>query len=167
MCKIIINNSECEIHDIPKHINSLLWDELSYENQSVRFTLNKTLKSLRDINLILSAPSKFKSDPTSLLKQKRRLQYIRESQEENLTTRLYGFNKFPTGLLPRVLEILDENDIVYVHEDLRKKPALLKEKYVLRESFPPLRYYQKEAAAQVMKKHRGIIESPTGSGKSL
>jgi len=70
-------------------------------------------------------------------------------------------NKFPTGLLHLVKEVIGSYRIV----DDRKKP----EPYlILRWNNKPndLRYYQKEAVNKFIEKGRGVIQAGVGSGKT-
>lgn len=72
-------------------------------------------------------------------------------------------NKFPTGLLHIVKEVL--KSAVYVLDDKRVRP----EPYNLfRWNNTPhaLRYYQKEAIEAFISKGRGVISSAVGSGKT-
>ncbi len=71
-------------------------------------------------------------------------------------------NKFPTGLLPRIIDILKLKNIEYTWIDRRQKF----EHSPLEANLPELRYYQLEAIKESFKKKRGIIHLPTRSGKT-
>ncbi len=68
---------------------------------------------------------------------------------------------FPTGLLPKILKILKENqvsvDLVREYETIRPVEVELPEY---------LYDHQVEAIAAALEKRRGVIECPTGSGKT-
>lgn len=74
-----------------------------------------------------------------------------------------GIGKFPTGWVGLVCEELNKNDIVYRIEDIRKKPV---ENLELIAVGLKLRDYQKEALDLLCDVSRGIIQHPTGSGKT-
>lgn len=73
------------------------------------------------------------------------------------------FNSFPTGWLPAICRTLKEEQIPYQLFDNRNKynPR------VLASNLPTLRYYQDEAVNIAYSIGRGIIEHPTGSGKTV
>lgn len=73
---------------------------------------------------------------------------------------------FQTGLLPKVINLFNENNIEYKLIDERKKPVNTIY-YNCKQKLPELRQYQKEAVTNFVKAHRGIINIPTGTGKTL
>lgn len=70
--------------------------------------------------------------------------------------------KFPTGIISRVVACLKKHNVPYKIVDERIVP------YTRRLTWhgPQLRYYQKEAVDMLIKKSRGIIQAVMGSGKS-
>lgn len=71
--------------------------------------------------------------------------------------------KFPTGIISRVIICLRKNHIPYKIIDERIVP------YTRRLTWdgPQLRYYQKEAVDMLIKKSRGIIQASMGTGKTV
>lgn len=82
--------------------------------------------------------------------------------------RKHLFNKrdhcFPSGLLPKVLCVLKDQNFPYTLQDARcqQKPALK-----LKTPQTRLRNYQKNAVEKALEQKRGILEMATGSGKTL
>lgn len=77
---------------------------------------------------------------------------------------------FPTGLLNRVLEFCSKNGIVPIIEDIRKiKRHKLSKTFRVDWAKHGIKPYKEQikAAESAMKHKRGIISSPTGTGKSL
>jgi superfamily II DNA or RNA helicase len=72
---------------------------------------------------------------------------------------------FPTGLLSRVRKILQNNNIPYQVEDLRR--PLIKREIPWFNPTWPLREYQQEAVDLVLQYTRGTIKAGTGAGKTL
>ena len=84
--------------------------------------------------------------------------------------------KFLTGLLPEVCAVLKHFDIPYLIEDLREKTNFIYpsiDENFLNQWLPAgmdpiyLHDYQVDTINQVIKHRRGIIFSPTGSGKTF
>lgn len=73
---------------------------------------------------------------------------------------------FPTGLLYLVEEFLKNNNLLYSKEFLHTQPES-KKTYRFLSSIPTTRYYQNETIDACIEKHRGIVESATGTGKTL
>jgi superfamily II DNA or RNA helicase len=69
----------------------------------------------------------------------------------------------PAGLTGRVVEILRRENVEVEFEDLRDR--ILPEPVL--DNLPPLREGQDELLAKVISSDHGIIEGPTGSGKSF
>ncbi len=75
--------------------------------------------------------------------------------------------KFPTGMLFKIREFCNKNNIELVTKDLRIKPTIndgMLERIGL--NGITLRDYQLEAVLESIKKQRGILRLPTGSGKT-
>ncbi len=70
---------------------------------------------------------------------------------------------FNTGLLVQVLNLLRKNGIDFILQDERKVP----EKKFDHKIKKTLRDYQEEAVEEAIKNQRGVIWTPTGSGKGL
>jgi len=69
---------------------------------------------------------------------------------------------FPYGLLPRVLKVLKDNNVVYEFKDERTKPS---KKYNWQKNVN-LRDYQQYTLEEAMKHGRGILQLATGAGKT-
>lgn len=74
------------------------------------------------------------------------------------------YNSFPTGWLLDIADILSENNIEYQISDNRKLNAPI---LIIPNQLPPLRYYQEECVKLTVEIERGIIQHPTGSGKTV
>lgn len=79
----------------------------------------------------------------------------------------YGEQKFPTGMIHDVIEVLKTKSIPYQVVDTRRKPSEETLNLQWNSSFRELRDYQREAVDIAKKRTRGIIGLPTGSGKML
>lgn len=77
-----------------------------------------------------------------------------------LYDRYTGF--FPYGLLPRVLKVLKDNNVIYEFKDERIKPYK-KHKW---QKNVRLRDYQQYTLEQAVKHGRGILQLATGAGKT-
>lgn len=166
MVKVTVTNSVCEIEGLTAEMESKLREELKYTNQSVSYSYHQNLKQMRRIKEILNN-SRLKGNVEGLQKEYRRLEIINRSNQNKLYTVLYQDRRFPTGLLPKVLKVLNFAEIQHEVKDLRVKPEKNKVKFVLRTPLPLLRYYQRTAARIVEEKGRGIVVAPTGTGKTL
>lgn len=74
-------------------------------------------------------------------------------------------SSFPTGLISRIIKVLDRQQVRYRVDDLRERGT-----ETLRFKRPPmsqLRAYQKEALDAAIKGERGVLEMATGSGKTV
>lgn len=71
-------------------------------------------------------------------------------------------SRFPTGFVRIVIHSAKEAEISLELEDIRKKPCEV-------DRTPDtswLRWYQKEAIEAIIRRSRGVIKAPTGSGKT-
>ena len=166
MTEIIVNNSICRVNNLPKEAEKEIKFHLRYLSQSVAYVYNQNVKEINYLNSLLnnkrftSNNAHIKNQLISLEKQNAHLRY-------KMYVSLYKKGEFPTGLLPKVEELLINAKVDYKLIDERVRPQRNKIKYVLKESLPPLRYYQRTGARLAVEKGRGIIVAPTGSGKSL
>ncbi len=157
MVKIYINNSTCQLKDVPKEAEQALREALKY---------HQNLKDIAKLWSMVESRS-FSSNRVSLIKRAKALEYQNEGMLKNLYKILYQDGTFPTGLLPKALQILKDCNLTFEIKDERKKPQLETIKYVLREQFPQLRYYQRASSRLAKENGRGIIVAPTGTGKTL
>lgn len=79
----------------------------------------------------------------------------------------YGEQKFPTGMIHDVIEVLKSKSVEYEVVDKRIKPSSETFGFQWNSSFRELRDYQREAVEIAKRRTRGIIRLPTGSGKML
>jgi DNA repair protein RadD len=180
--RLEIYNSITKVYSIRFTINHLLYKELAYPSQKATSEYYHLLKNVKTINKILKN-TKIDDD-----KRKRTEKWKTTNQLKinniipQLKVRLYNKDKkeFPTGLLPRVINLLDKKGIEYELIDKRQKPQIGLYRFVLREPFPKLRYYQKDAVRAIVEgsidsgkykgfdmSGRGIINAVMSSGKSL
>lgn len=165
MIKITVNNSNCQVENLSKELETKLKAELRYLNQSVAYTYHSNCREIERIKRLMSS-DKFSLDQHTA----DRLKSL-EGKNRGLFRQLYKVlfkdGEFPTGLLPKFLAVLNGSGSQYEIVDLRKKPETKQIKHVLKESFPAMRYYQRTMSRIVMEKGRGIGVAPTGTGKTL
>ena len=164
MVNINITNSVCQALSLPKRLDTLLSQELSYLDEGVEFSYQKNLRHIRSLDAMISSGRLSNADGYKA--QLRRLLHINNGLARKRFVSLYKDGEFPTGLLPRVLDILTNNKEAYELKDMRKRPKA-SQRYVLKESLPELRYYQKTASRRLEEAHRGIVVMPTGTGKTV
>jgi len=78
---------------------------------------------------------------------------------------LYRYGKFPTGLIGKVLQLLDSKKLTYKLFPVRKKPNDTM-KFIKKIKDIDLREYQVTTVDKAIEATRGIIKMPTGSGKT-
>ncbi len=164
MYYIKLSNSTCQVENLDSSLDKLLKKELRYKDPNTEFSLAKNEREIKRVNSSLDS-GRF-ADTSFLEKKLAKLLHINRGLRKKLFISLYKDGEFPTGLLPKVLELLEYSKLQYEIKDKRKKPQLKKHKFVLKKSLPALRYYQKDASKEVLKDGRGIIVSPTGTGKT-
>lgn len=165
MITIEVTNSLCQIQGHSKTLHAQLAEMLRFMDPAVEFSYRSVLYRIRRINDALSARS-LNKDNSELNKELAHTLHVCRGLEAKLWKSLYdseGF--FPSGLLPRVLDVLDRAALAFEVKDLRKKPEP-EFKFVLKESLPALRPYQKSAVRELLEHHRGVVVMPTGTGKT-
>src|SRR5262249_4421881 len=144
--------------------------ELRFLNENVAFQYHANLRTIERLKTQLSSDAKVSISQATRVEMEAQLKST-EGKNRGLFSDLYKVlfqaGRFPTGLLPKFLAVLDGCDQKYEVSDLRRRPSNQTIKFILKESFPPLRYYQRTMSRLVMEKGRGIGVAPTGSGKSL
>lgn len=162
---ITIKNSTCQISNQDSSVDKLLRENLVYKDRNVDFKLSEISRKINRLEgLVGNSKIKFANSQAE-----RELKELRRNQGywfRKLMVSLYNKGEFPTGLLPRVVKIFEDKNYTFSLNDTRKVPEK-KHKFVLKESFPPLRYYQKTASRMLQEKKRGIVVFPTGTGKSV
>lgn len=157
---IIVNNAQCQLINRTPEIDAILNRGLSYKDQNIAFTVNKAERKIKDLELRLAGRGGFSIDIGYLQKELTKQKKIYNFNIKKLFVKLYHKGVFPTGLLPRAVRLLDGHEVNII--DKRIRPKLKQHRFVLKESFPPLRYYQKEAAQALEKLGRGVFVSATG-----
>lgn len=163
---INVNNSTCQVLNSNPEIDRELKKQLSYNDQSVEFSLSKSERKIRDLNRILDSNSRL-VDVEKVERELARELHIHRGLTKKLTISLYDKGSFPTGLLPRAVSILNELGHDVKQNDARVRPKLGQIKLVTKEALPALRYYQKTAARKLQEEGRGIVVMPTGTGKTV
>lgn len=152
--KIILSNSYCELINFPAPILAIVCAVLTYEDHDVE---KERQRIFMQMNIAKS-------------KGMRKYYYVLKGQLDKLGPAkvcLLQDNKFPSGLLNRVLENLKGlPNFGYHLKDARKLPEPYNTfRWVNRP--PPMRPYQEEMLAQAEKHERGVFEAAVGSGKTL
>lgn len=168
--KLTISNSRCQVEGLTPELEKALKAELRYLNQAVAYTYHGNLRQIERIKQQLSPDAKIKISSSAKLELMGRIKSL-EGENRGLFRDLYKVlfkdGSFSTGLLPKFLAILNGSGSEYEIDDRRRKPAQKQIKHVLKESFPPRRYYQRAMSRLFVEKGRGIGVAPTGTGKTL
>ncbi len=165
--QITIHNSTCQLEPRSVQIDKELKNVLSYNDQSVEFSISKSERQIQKLNQILDSKSSGLIDREKVEKELARQLHIYRGLTKKLKISLYDNGTFPTGLLPRVVSILNEMGHEVKQNDKRVRPKLGQIKLLTNESLPALRYYQKTAARKLQEEGRGIVVMPTGTGKTV
>jgi len=155
MYYININGTQCQVENRDSKIDELLSKNLRYKDQSIEFDI---MQKLREVQYF--------QDLEGNSKRVRYLQHKLNGQKNKLWVVLYRDGEFGYGLLPRVRELLENSKLQYEIIDKRIKPKPTK-MLKLKEPFPELRYYQKEAVKKLLEDDHGVLSAATGTGKSL
>jgi hypothetical protein len=164
--QISIHNSTCQLDNTTPEIDRELKKQLSYNDQTVEFSLSKSESKIRSLNKILDSGNRL-VDLQKIERELARELHIHRGLTKKLTISLYEKGTFPTGLLPRAVSILNEMGHEVKQNDKRVRPKLGQIKLLTKESLPALRYYQKTAARKLQEEGRGIVVMPTGTGKTV
>lgn len=166
MLNLKITNSKCQLTNQKSSTDRALGELLSYKDKNIEFSLINSRKELKRLRSILGSRMIKVSNNSDIDERISKIERNVKWQTKKLFISLYKKGEFPTGLLPKVIEYLDYSKLQYEIEDTRIKPKK-QHKFILKNSLPPLRYYQKTAARRLEEEGRGIVVMPTGSGKSL
>lgn len=166
MVTLTIENAKCRVSGLDPETEKRIKHELRYQSQSVSYSYNKNLAEIEKLSNLLNN-NRFNVNKAALEEEITKLQRTNSRLIHGMYVMLYKNGEFPTGLLPRVLSALKDSDISYEIKDIRVVPSKLQNKYVLKKSLPPMRYYQRTGARLASEKGRGILVFPTGTGKSL
>ena len=138
MIKLTVENAETRIEGLSKTTESLLKEELKYLNQAVSFSYYQNLKQLGQLEKLLEdKTSRFGVNSAQIHGEIRRLRHIVNGLQKKLFVYLYKDGVFSTGLLPKVVKLIQNAGLGYEITDRRIKPKN-KLNFVLKESFPPL-----------------------------
>ncbi len=168
--KVIVKNSHCQAEGLTEDLEKRMRQELRYLNESVAYTYHSNLRQIERIKSKLSPNSKVRLSAEARANLQG-LMHTLEGKNRGLFRNLYKVlfkdGQFATGLLPKFLAVLEGAGADYEIVDLRRRPEQKQIKFVLKESFPPMRYYQRTMSRIAMEKGRGICVAPTGTGKTL
>jgi superfamily II DNA or RNA helicase len=167
MLIITIFNSISQVENTTKIQDDLISNELSYLDQNINYQYNKTLRYIKVLNQRIGSDRFNAVAKEGFKAELRRSLYIVRDLEAKRRVLLYKDHKFPSGLLPRLLDFLYDQNIDVKVVDKRIKPKLNQVKLIPQKSFPALRYYQKESVKAAVSEGRGVVVLPTGAGKSL
>lgn len=165
--QITIHNSTCQLEPRNSQVDKELKNLLAYNDQAVEFSLSKCEREIQKLNQILDSKSAALVDIQKVEKELSRQLHIHRGLSKKLKISLYDNGTFPTGLLPRVVSILNDMKHEVKQNDKRVRPKLGQIKLLTKESLPALRYYQKTAARKLQEEGRGIVVMPTGTGKTV
>lgn len=164
MVHINVSNSLSQIKNHSDELHEELTKTLRFMDQTVEYGYRSVIYKIKKINTLLG--SQLNVDKASLQRELKHLLHVCRGIEDKLWRPLYDSEGyFPTGLLPKVLAILENRKTEVEVIDNRKKPET-EFKFVLKESLPPFRYPQKIAVKYALEQHRGVIVLPTGVGKT-
>lgn len=165
MIELIIKNSSCQVKNSNSELDTQLSELLQYTNSQAEYAFQNLIKNIQKIernNRLL------RQEPMGQdLKDLKRMRFMLHKLDKDRQVLLYQNGEFLTGLLPRVINFLNEESIPFRLIDERKQPTLNTEKLIPIKSFPILRYYQKRAIKSALENHRGVIVAATGTGKTL
>jgi len=167
MIKIYINNSLSKIENINDKLHNVIKQELTYENPELAFQKNQYISKLRSLNTRLDTPGLKITNKSQLIKQRNKLKWLLKHYDKDLSIKFYKNNQFPSGLLKRVVNIINNMGYEYELIDERKKPKLHNANLTLKNQFPSFRYYQNKIIQATQNSERGAIESACGTGKTL
>lgn len=170
MVVIKVNNSSCSVTGLSAEVEATLKNELRYLNQQIAYSYHANLREIERLKMTLGPNSKIRLTDAGRREVENRLHSL-EGKNRGLFRTMYKVlfqdGQFPTGLLPKFVSILQSTETEHQIEDLRKKPDLKQIKFVLKESFPVMRYYQRAMSKLVLDKGRGICVAATGTGKTM
>lgn len=165
--KITLENAICKIHSNDRELIAGLDKLLSYVNQNADYAHAKCLGGISRLNKMVAR----ESDENIVAKHKKMLKKLLfnlEQLEKDRVVRLLDrkTKEFPAGLLPRVLDHLDELGVYWEIDDQRNG-NVPSNNLTLVKPLPELRYYQEGAVAAALENERGVLEMATGSGKTV
>lgn len=153
MTKIEIMNSYCTVKEADDDAHDLIKQVLTYRND-IFAEKNALMGRMRRAKSY--GNKKMYDDALAKLKYLEATEWVC----------WYKDNRFPTGLLNIVKDVLKETSTQYNLKDLRTVKAPSAGIKWLNKPYK-LRYYQKEMVELGMEQHRGVFESAVGTGKSL
>ena len=171
MIRISVFSSVCIINtSVDYTLNEALYNVLSYKKKDAYFLRNSLIRKwnyARELQSNIGYAALTKQSPDLVWLTKQSWTALQDSIERMSVERLYDRknNRFPTGLLNKVTDYLEENNLQFELDDRRKVPTTRKVYRKIKKP-PPLRYYQEEIVQACLNNPRGIIEAATGTGKT-
>lgn len=167
--KLVINNSFCELDgEIPPQVYSTVKSILTYKNdiEADKSNIFYRLNMLKRYGLKPKKGESREQTKERMVKRRQELFNDLKKLEESEWVCWLDGNKFPTGHLNIVRDVLSELSANYSVDDRREKP----EQYLIlpwkNKPFEP-RYYQEAMIKLGLDNGRGVFESAVGTGKSL
>jgi superfamily II DNA or RNA helicase len=157
-----------EIHNFPADLVEKLCKSLSYVNKSVSYSIKKFTRNKQRALFILMNRHHLNDIEDAKAKYDEEVEKMKKLQNVTLIkVQSDGTILIPTGLLTKLRQFLVENMVRDVYEvDLRVKPV---KSLGFPVSSAPMELYpfQKIAVQACLDKCQGVVESATGSGKTL
>lgn len=166
MITIQLYNSVCQLRGLERAAYEALQEHISYIDQQVDYQFHRVIKQLRRVNSQLNN-SALGGDEKALRQQRAILTKQANELDKQRKITLLNDSEFPAGLLPRVLDWLEAQELQFEVEDKRLEPKRNSVKIMNKVPFPDLRYYQKEGIKAALIDGRGILEIVTGGGKTV
>jgi superfamily II DNA or RNA helicase len=166
MVKITLQNSTCQLSGLGNADYAALQEHISYTDQQAEYSFQKIIKQLQQVNALLNDKT-FGSNPAELKQRRAFLSKEADKFDKLRKVTLVEDNKFPSGLLPMILDWLDQEKLKWQIDDKRVEPKKNSVKIMNKLPFPDFRYYQEEAVKNLMVDGRGIVVLPTGTGKTV
>lgn len=166
MVKITLYNSTCQLVGLSKTDYAALQDHLSYTNEQAEYSFQRVIRQIQQVNAMMDDRN-LGADKDELRKQKAMLIKKADELDKERRITMVEHDEFPSGLLPKVLDWLTEENLEWDVNDKRIEPKRNSVKIMNKVPFPDLRYYQEQAVKNLMVDGRGIVVLPTGTGKTV
>jgi superfamily II DNA or RNA helicase len=153
-----VDNSYSELSGFPAEVMSAI-DQILTTHNDIEHEKAYLIKQIQYFAAIKDKSPKFKK---AWGFNKKKLKDLLETEHVHHLVD----NRFPTGLLNIVKDVLEALNPQYDFVDVRKKPEKQHD-FLLCKDFNEARYYQEEVHTVAISEGRGVIEACVGSGKTL